>query len=243
MTRREASQPSSQLIQELAQRLGYEFRESLLLRDALRHRSYLNEHPEKGTESNERLEFLGDAVLGAVIARRLYDDYPHANEGWLTEVRSMLVRNETLADVAAGYELGKYLVMGNGVAGQSGRQRPTILGRAFEAVIGAVYLDGGQRAAQRFILRALAPQIEAIGIAGLERDPKTVLQQACHAKWRTDPDYRIVEEEGPPHRREFRVEVCLNNDVLAEGKGMSKQAAERAAAIAALRALPVDAIP
>lgn len=243
VSRARASQQPERLALQLAQRLGHQFKDPGLLREALIHRSYLNEHPEEGTESNERLEFLGDSVLGAVVARRLYDDYPHANEGWLTEVRSLLVRNETLAELAANYELGDYLVMGNGVEAQSGRSRPAILGRTFEAVIGAIYLDGGQRAAQRFILRALAPQIEAIGIAGLERDPKSVLQQACQAQWRTTPDYRTVEERGPAHEREFRVEVRLNGDVLADGEGMSKQSAEKAAAEAALRTLPVDAIP
>ncbi len=243
MSRSGPVRSSDRLAQQLGQRLGYQFKNPALLREALIHRSYLNEHPEETTESNERLEFLGDSVLGAVISRRLYDEYPHANEGWLTEVRSLLVRNDTLAELAASYRLGDYLVMGNGVEAQSGRRQPAILGRTFEAVIGAVYLDGGQRAVQRFVLRALAPQIEAIGIAGLERDPKSVLQQACQAQWRTTPDYRTVEERGPAHKREFRVEVRLNGDVLADGEGMSKQAAEKAAAEAALRTLPVDAIP
>ena len=243
MSRAGTPRRPDRLAQQLAQRLGYQFEDPELLREALIHRSYLNEHPEETSESNERLEFLGDSVLGAVVSRRLYDDYPHANEGWLTEVRSLLVRNDTLADLAASHELGEYLVVGRGVEAQAGRQRPAILGRAFEAVIGAVYLDGGQRAAQRFILRALAAQIAAIGIAGLERDPKSVLQQACQAQWRTTPDYHTVEERGPAHEREFRVEVRLNGDVLAAGEGMSKQSAEKAAAEAALRTLPVDTIP
>ena len=113
VSRAPASQQPERLALQLAQRLGHQFKDPGLLREALIHRSYLNEHPEEGTESNERLEFLGDSVLGAVVARRLYDDYPHANEGWLTEVRSLLVRNETLAELAAKYELGDYLVMGN----------------------------------------------------------------------------------------------------------------------------------
>jgi ribonuclease-3 len=226
----------------LAKRLGHSFKDPALLRSALVHRSYLNENPDQRVESNERLEFLGDSILGSVIARRLYDEYPHANEGWLTEVRSLLVRNETLAHVATEFDLGRYLVMGRGVEAQKGRERPAILGRTCEAIIGAIYLDGGQRAAQRFIFRALAAQMEAIGIAGLQRDPKSVLQQACQAQWRMAPSYRTVDERGPAHDREFTVEVRLDGRVLASGEGKSKQAAEKVAAELALSGLPVDAI-
>lgn len=227
----------------LARRLGHDFGDRTLLRQAMVHRSYLNENPDESVASNERLEFLGDAVLDSVISRRLYDDYPTASEGWLTEVRSLLVRNETLADVAGSYELGRYLVMGKGVEAQDGRNRPAILGRAFEAVLGAVYLDGGWRAAQRVILRALADQLEVIAIAGLERDPKSLLQQACQAEWRETPRYHTIEERGPAHEREFRVEVRVNGATLGHGEGPSKQAAEKAAAEVALRALPAGAIP
>ena len=206
------------------------------------HRSYLNENPDEGVESNERLEFLGDAVLGSVVSRRLYHDYPHAAEGWLTEVRSRLVRNETLALLALDYELGRYLVLGKGVEAQGGRERPAILGRAFEAVIGAIHLDGGVRAARRFILQALAAELGTIAVAGLERDPKSLLQQACQANWRTVPNYRTVEERGPAHDRDFRVEVRLDGKVMGSGEGKSKQAAQQAAAEAALRALPVEAL-
>lgn len=230
-------------LETLARRLGHSFKQPRLLHAAMVHRSYLNENPDATVESNERLEFLGDAVLGSVISRRLFDEYPNAGEGWLTEVRSLLVRNETLADVAQAYELGAHVVLGKGVETQGGRERPAILGRAFEAVVGAIYVDGGQRAAQRFVLRALRTQLEAVGVAGLTRDPKSVLQQACQAQWRTTPSYRTIEERGPAHDREFTVEVRLNGDVLAQGEGKSKQAAEKAAAEEALRALPVEALP
>ena len=227
----------------LQRRLGHEFADRALLRQAMVHRSYLNENPGEALESNERLEFLGDAVLDAVISRRLYDDYPWASEGWLTEVRSLLVRNETLADRARAWDLGRYLVLGRGVESQDGRNRPAILGRAFEALLGAVYLDGGWRAAQRVILCALSDQLDAIAIAGVERDPKSQLQQACQAEWHATPRYHTVEERGPAHEREFRVEVRVNGETLGGGEGPSKQAAEKAAAEMALRALPADAIP
>jgi len=233
----------SRRLDALQRRLGYEFQQPALLRQALVHRSYLNENPEEPQESNERLEFLGDAILDAVVSRRLFDDYPGAGEGWLTEVRSRLVRNETLADLAQASDLGRWVVMGRGVEGQSGRERPAILGRTFEAVIGAVYLDGGMRAAQRFILRCLEPALAEIAVAGLERDPKSLLQQACQAQWHLTPRYEVVEERGPAHEREFRVAVRLRDDVLAVGEGRSKQAAEKAAAEAALQQLPEEILP
>ena len=207
------------------------------------HRSFLNENPSEALESNERMEFLGDAILDAVISRRLYDDYPSAAEGWLTEVRSLLVRNDTLADLAHACELGRYIVMGKGVEAQDGRNRPAILGRTFEAVLGAVYMDAGWPAVERVIFRALAVQLDAIAIAGLERDPKSLLQQACQAEWHATPSYCTVEERGPAHEREFRVEVRVNGETLGDGEGHSKQAAEKAAAEVALRALPAGAIP
>ena len=227
----------------LQRRLGHEFADRALLRQAMVHRSYLNENPGEALESNERLEFLGDAILDAVVSRRLYDDYPSASEGWLTEVRSLLVRNETLAERARACDLGRYLVMGRGVESQDGRNRPAILGRTFEALLGAVYLDGGWGAAQHVILRALSDQLEAIAIAGVERDAKSQLQQACQAEWHETPRYHTVEERGPAHEREFRVEVRVNGETLGGGEGPSKQAAEKAAAEMALRALPAEAIP
>ena len=227
----------------LERRLGHEFQEPALLRQALLHRSYLNENPGEALDSNERLEFIGDAILNMVVSRRLYDDYPGAGEGWLTEVRSRLVRNDTLALLAEQYDLGRYLVLGRGVEAQNGRTRPAILGRTLEAVIGAVYLDGGLRAAQRCVLEALKPELDVIAIAGLERDPKSLLQQACQAHRHAAPTYHTVEERGPAHEREFAVEVRLEGRLLGRGEGKSKQAAEKAAAEAALRALPEDAIP
>lgn len=235
--------PRSTRLDVLERRLGHRFADRDLLRQAMVHRSYLNENPAEPLASNERLEFLGDAVLDSVISRRLFDDYPTAAEGWLTEVRSLLVRNETLGAIAAEYDLGRYLIMGKGVEAQEGRARPAILGRAFEALFGAVYLDGGWRAAQRVILRALADPLAAIAVAGLERDPKSILQQACQAEWRSTPRYHTVEQRGPAHERQFRVEVRLNGETLGGGEGQSKQAAEKAAAEMALRGLPAHVIP
>lgn len=226
----------------LTRRLGYRFDNGALLRQALLHRSYLNENPQELLESNERLEFLGDAVLDQIISRRLYDDYPAAGEGWLTEVRSLLVRNETLALLADQYGLGSYIVLGKGIDAQNGREQPAILGRTFEALIGAIYLDGGLRAARRFVLRALAADLTTIAIAGFERDPKTLLQEACQSRWHATPTYHTIDERGPAHAREFTVLVRLKDHDLATGEGKSKQAAEKIAAEAALRSLPM-AVP
>ena len=224
-------------VDALARRLGHRFTDSALLRQALLHRSYLNENPHELLESNERLEFLGDAVLDHIISRRLYDDYPAAGEGWLTEVRSLLVRNETLAQLAELYDLGPHIVLGRGIDAQNGRERPSLLGRTFEAVIGAIYLDGGLRAAQRFVLHALAPTMDSIAIGGLERDPKTLLQEACQSRWHATPTYHTIHERGPAHEREFTVQVRLEGRSLASGEGKNKQAAEKLAAETALRQL------
>ena len=140
-------------------------------------------------------------------------------------------------------DIGPHLILGRGVEAQDGRERPAILGRAFEALIGAVYVDGGLRAAQRVILRALAEELQAIAIGGLERDPKSLLQQACQAQWQAAPRYETVEQRGPAHDREFRVEVHLNGEAMAQGMGKSKQAAEKVAAERALQTLPPEIIP
>ena len=234
--------PRPRRLDLLARRVGHKFADPSLLRQAMIHRSHLNENPGEPLESNERLEFLGDAVLDSVIARRLFDDYPQASEGWLTEVRARLVRNETLGRLAQQYDLGDYILTGRGVEAQDGRDRPALLARALEAVIGAVYLDGGLQSVRRFIFRVLAEDMEIIAVAGLERDPKSVLQQACQAHWRATPSYHTLEAWGPAHEREFRVEVRVNGDPLGVGEGRSKQAAEMAAAEVALRSLPEDAI-
>ncbi len=237
--------PDSQIehIAMLTKRLGYKFRDNYLLRQALMHRSHLNEKPEESPLSIERLEFLGYAILSSEISRYLYDHYPNESEGWLTEVRSQLDRNDTLGSIARSQEIGRYLIMGRGVEAQNGRDRTAILGRAWEAIIGAIYLDGGIRSAQRIILRSLEVEIRTIAVAGLARDPKSILQEICQANWREAPQYYTIDQSGPSHNLNFRVEVRMKNDVLGTGEGKSKQSAEKAAANAALHALPEDISP
>ena len=225
---------SSGHLDDLQQRLQYQFANDRLLRQALVHRSYLNEASETGLESNERLEFLGDAVLGAVVAHRLYLNFPDAGEGWLTVARSKLVRNETLGEIGREIGLGSCLLMGAGISNEGARERLTVLSRSLEAVIGAVWLDGGDKAAGEVILRLLGPKLASLSDDHIEADSKSQLQQFTQAQDGAQPTYAIVDETGPPHDRLFRAIVEVEGRELAEGEGRSKQAAEMDAARRAL---------
>jgi len=220
----------------LEQALGVTFRDRSLLFQALVHKSYLNENPGSHLASNERFEFLGDAVLDLLAAEFLVRRYPDKGEGELTLLRTVLVRTETLADFAARLDLGYYLVMGRGEENEGGRTRPTILADAFEAVLGAVYLDGGIEAARRF----LAPLLEQVmdNLAGrLPLDYKSALQIEVQGRRGITPIYRTVASWGPDHARAFRVEVWAGNELLGTGEGSSKQMAQQEAARAALERL------
>ncbi len=221
-------------LRRLEQRIGHQFRRPELLREALVHSSYLNEHSDPGLRSNERLEFLGDAILGSIVARELFDRFPNAAEGWLTEARSLIVRNQQLSALAAEIELGSELLMGAGVDNEGARTRPVVLSRALEAVIGAVWLDGGQRAVQKVVRRLIRPSLEAIGAGGVRRNPKTRLQEHVQGELGATPRYETIAVCGLPHERRFRVAVWIDGDALGEGCGSSKQAAEMAAAERAL---------
>ncbi len=225
------------VLEALQDRLQYRFADDRLLRQALIHRSYLNESPELGLESNERLEFLGDAVLGAVVARRLYLIFPDAAEGWLTVARSQLVRNETLGRIGSEIGLGACLLMGAGISNDGARDRFSVLSRSLEAVFGAVWLDGGDPAATDVILRLLASNFDSLSEDDVGPDSKSQLQQLIQAQDGAQPTYAIVEETGPPHDRSFRAIVEVEGRALAEGVGRSKQAAEMDAACHALAML------
>ncbi len=233
-----AIQPEeSPTLRQLQDRLQYQFSDSSLLRQSLVHRSYLNEVQEPGLRSNERLEFLGDAVLGAVVALRLYEEYPDAEEGWLTIARSQLVRNNTLGALARELNLGECLLLGAGVANDGARERFSVLSRAFEAVVGAVYLDGGEQAARQVIWRLLDEQFAALRSQDLQVDAKSTLQQFAQSRDGVKPTYEIIAESGPPHDRSFRAVVQIHGELVAEGVGRSKQAAEMDAARHALESL------
>lgn len=217
--------------------LGVTFKDPLLLRQALVHTSYLNENPGIGVGSNERLEFLGDAVLGLVVARRLFKQYPEAHEGRLTELRAHLVRRETLARAAARMSLGDFLLVGRGEGAAGGRRRPTNLAHAYEALVGAIFLDQGLTRAQRFVMLSLKEDLQAIRGQEVTPDSKSRLQEVVQSRWQTTPSYRTVKIEGPDHARRFTVQVSVGIRQLGEGEGRSKQAAEKQAAEKALQVL------
>jgi ribonuclease III len=219
--------------------LGYTFRDPALLQSALIHTSYVNERPGRGLESNERLEFLGDAVLGVVAAHCLYELRPESAEGELTVLRAWLVRQSTLARWARQVALGPHLLLGRGEARGGGRDRPALLARGFEAVIGAIYLDGGLDAARQVLLPLIDQEIQSGFSPQRVVDAKSRLQQITQARFETTPVYSLVDHTGPGHAPIFVVEVRAGPEVNARGSGHSKRAAQQAAAHAALQMLDV----
>ena len=228
-------------LKALQESLGYHFENEDLLRNALTHKSYLHAVPDAPGGSNERLEFLGDSVLGFIVSTDLFLANPATAEGQLTTWRGALVRLTTLAKVADPLELGEYMYMSRGEETAGGRARGSNLGRAVEALLGAVYLDGGMDAA-RGVWHAI------LGESGLEHieqtlaaDYKTQLQQYTQATMHVTPSYRLVDTSGPDHAKLFRVAVLAGDRELAKGMGTNKQSAEQAAAEAALQALHEEA--
>jgi ribonuclease-3 len=219
--------------------LGIDFRHPALLEQALVHRSYLNEAPDLELESNERMEFFGDAVLGLVISDRLYRDYPDLSEGKLSQIRALLVRWDTLAKVAERISLGDYLRLGRGEEMSGGRNRPSNLAGALEALIGAAFLDSGLTKARRLVLHLLGPELEQIAAGAVAVDSKSQLQQVVQARWHEIPRYRLISSVGPDHAKTFTVEVVVHSEVLGRGEGHNKKQAELAAAQQALEALAV----
>jgi ribonuclease III len=222
-----------EFVQEVQSRLGIEFKKPEMLHQAFVHRSYLNEQPSPGLESNERLEFFGDAVLSYVVAERLFRDCPQCDEGDLTEWRGYLVRRDSLAQFARGKGIGEFMLLGRGEEGAGGRERAQNLASLFEAVVGAIAIDRGLTIARRFIFDAIGDELNLTG-RPTPIDPKSRLQELAQAKWQRAPSYRTVFEEGPEHRKVFTVEVQVQGNSLAQGTGHSKQEAEREAARNAL---------
>lgn len=218
----------------LERRLGVSFGDKSLLKRALTHRSYLNEHPQSAFEDNERLEFLGDAVLDFVIGEYLYHRFPEMAEGPLTSLRSALVRRETLARFAVHFDLGSHLLVGHGEDESGGRERPALLCAAFEALVGAVYLDLGLEAVQHILNPLVGPEIESTLRERSDRDAKSQLQEMAQGEMHRTPRYMTVGETGPDHAKEFTVEVSIGGTVFGQGVGASKQQAAQAAAQEAL---------
>jgi len=222
---------------ELEQTIGYSFRNSDLLLQALTHRTFSHEHPEAAPLFNERLEFLGDAVLGLVISEELFGRYPDLNEGVLSKLKAALVRERTLASVARSLNLGDSLRLGRGEEQTGGREKRSLLADAVEALIAAVFLDGGLGAARALIGRFFEGRIEEAAEAGRSFDAKTTLQELAYRLSGQQPEYRLTGESGPDHLKTFAVEVLLQKKVLGQGSGRNKKEAEQAAARAALKRL------
>ncbi|MDD5913547.1 MAG: ribonuclease III [Oscillospiraceae bacterium] len=221
----------------LEESLGYQFHDPALLEEALRHSSYANEHRGDNVFSNERLEFLGDSVLGFVTAEYLFAKHPTAPEGELTRIRALLVCEDSLHEVAQRLKLGEYLKLGHGEESCGGRTRPSILADATEAVFAAVYLDGGIRAASELIHRVLLDKEREETAEAKRRDYKTKLQELVQRTPNQVLTYRLIGEQGPDHDKVFSFAVLLNDTVVGTGEGRSKKEAEQMAAKDALESM------
>ncbi len=221
---------------EFAERLNLPFKDMRLLIRALSHRSYANEHSEV-LEDNERLEFLGDALLDFVVGEWLYHHFPEMDEGALTRLRAALVCGDQLAEFARQIGLDRALLLGHGEDAAGGRKRPTLLAAAFEAVVGALYLDSGLDAVRDFVLPLLEPATERILAYHLDEDPKSRLQEIVQARGLPSPVYHTLKVTGPDHERTFEVEVLVGEVPLGRGIGPNKRAATKSAAQQALNRL------
>ncbi len=229
-----------QLVQES---IGLQFRNPALLQQALTHRSYVNEHGTSEVGDNERLEFLGDAVLDFMVGDMLYQRYPDMPEGSLTRLRAALVRTDALGELAANIHLGTLLNMGRGEESSGGRKRMTNLCAAFESLVGALYLDQGLEAVSRFIQPRFDALLERVLLEERDKDARSSLQEWSQASLGLTPRYTTISATGPDHLKEFVVEVRIGEQMAGRGVGRSKQAAAQAAAFEAMRHLAAGTFP
>ncbi len=221
-------------IKEFEKKLGVSFKDIKVLRHAFVHRSYINEHKESGLEHNERLEFLGDAVLELVVTDFLFKKYTDSTEGELTAYRASLVNTNSLSEASSRIGVGEYLLLSKGESQDTGRARQYILANTFEAIVGALYLDQGYDASQKFIADNLFGLIDEIVSKRLWQDSKSLFQEKAQECVGVTPNYELIEESGPDHDREFVIGVYLKKEKIATGKGQAKQEAEQEAAKNAL---------
>ncbi len=219
---------------DLEERLGISFKNKKLLIQAFCHRSYLNENPEFNLGQNERMEFLGDAVLELAVTSYLYFNFPDKSEGELTSWRASLVNTKEIGDTAETLGFESFLLLSKGESREKGRARICIMANTFEALIGAIYLDRGYKVAAKFIEENLITKLPKIVKLGLYRDPKSELQERTQEDIGITPTYGVIEESGPDHQRHFKVGVFVNDFLMGEGKGWSKKEAEEEAAKEAL---------
>jgi ribonuclease-3 len=220
---------------EFEKKTGIVFKNKDLLKQAFTHRSYINENPASKLFHNERLEFLGDAVLELVVTDFLYRKYPDHNEGELTSYRSALVNAVIIAEIAGGLGMNEYLLLSKGESKDIGKARQYILANTYEAYVGAVYMDLGYGAADKFITQTLLGRLDEIVSKKLWRDPKSLIQEMAQEHVGMTPAYKVLAETGPDHDKRFTVGVFFGSELIAEGKGKSKQEAEQKAAHEALR--------
>ena len=226
-------------MEKLEKRIGYHFHNRELLKTALTHRSYSNEARDRHTQSNERLEFLGDSVLGMVTSDYIFKLYTDIPEGELTKLRASVVCEQALHAVALSLGLSEFLLLGRGEEAGGGRERSSILADAVEAVIGAIYMDGGFAAAQPFVLSFIKPSVAKTAGRHNFNDYKTMLQEIVQKNREEVLSYRVASQSGPDHDKTFVMEVLLNSNVVARGSGHSKKEAEQAAAHEALKLMGI----
>jgi len=222
-------------IRELSKILGLKFKNEDLFNNAFVHKSYVNEHKESGWNDNERLEFLGDAVLELVSTKHLFKNYSEQTEGEMTSFRSALVKGNHLAMIARELNLGEYLYLSNGEEHSGGREKNYILANTLEALIGAIYLDQGYLKAENFIKKHILAKLDEIIEKGAHVDAKSRFQEICQERELQTPHYELVSEEGPDHNKNFTMGAYIGTELISEGNGKSKQKAEEDAAKNALK--------
>lgn len=221
-------------LKEFEAKLGVTFNNQLLLKEALIHRSFLNEQRDPSLSNNERLEYLGDAVLELIVSEYLFEQYPNRPEGDLTSFRAAIVRTDSLAETSDELEYNDYLYMSKGEEATGGRNRPYILANTFESVLGAIYLDQGYDVAKVFVTKNLLPKLKRIVEQRLDIDNKSKLQALAQEVLKETPTYNVIDEKGPDHDKEFKIEVIIGHKSYGKGVGKNKQEAEQNAAQKAL---------
>lgn len=215
---------------DLENKIGVNFKNQEYLITALTHRSYLNENRDNSSENNERLEFLGDAVLELITSVYLFETYPERPEGELTSFRSAIVRTESLAEASRGLGVGEYLRMSRGEAESGGADKDYLLANTYESILGAIYMDQGYEECKKFVHKTLVPKVENIVENRLDIDSKTKIQEMIQSEYKVTPTYDVIDEEGPDHDKTFTVAVKIEDETIGTGKGSSKQKAEEDAA-------------
>lgn len=234
----ELTEKNRENLERLEEKLGHKFHDRTLLQLALVHRSFAFEQARQPSRDNERLEFLGDAVLDLVVGYALMVRYPEMHEGEMTRLRALLVRESHLAEMAAVLGLGEFLLLGRGEEASRGRAKPSIISSGYEAVVGALFQDGGYAVAAAFIERHFLPGLDSHRQRLLQADAKSRLQEILQDSYSEAPTYLLDSAEGPDHQKTFTVSVCFRGLVLARGQASSKKEAEQAAAAEALLKLP-----